>query len=139
MPTQHPPSLHALADRLRDGEDISFDNSEVSDPARLLDYAGRFGDLAGLADALRASAARLGEAYERLTPQELAREIPVRIWHEGQIMRDSPMPIGELIAVLADDPAAETDVPAWCMMKSQEYVTTTRLPRGWSFLIRRSY
>ena len=23
--------------------------------------------------------------------------MPTRIWHEGQIVRDSPMPIGELI------------------------------------------
>jgi tRNA 2-thiouridine synthesizing protein A len=41
--------------------------------------------------------------------------------------------------VLADDPAARTDVPAWCTMKSQEFVTATDLPQGWSFLIKRSY
>jgi tRNA 2-thiouridine synthesizing protein A len=42
--------------------------------------------------------------------------------------------------VLADDPAAQTDVPAWCMLKSQEFVLATDLPGdGWAFLIRRSY
>lgn len=30
--------------------------------------------------------------------------------------------IGEVIRVLADDPAAANDIPAWCRMKQQEYV-----------------
>jgi tRNA 2-thiouridine synthesizing protein A len=41
--------------------------------------------------------------------------------------------------VLADDPAAKTDVPAWCMLKSHEFVRAVDLPTGWSFLVRRSY
>jgi tRNA 2-thiouridine synthesizing protein A len=49
------------------------------------------------------------------------------------------VPIGGTIAVLADDPAAKTDVPAWCTMKSQEFIAIADLPSGWSFLVRRSY
>jgi TusA-related sulfurtransferase len=30
--------------------------------------------------------------------------------------------VGELIAVVADDPAARHDVPAWCRLRGQEYV-----------------
>jgi tRNA 2-thiouridine synthesizing protein A len=30
--------------------------------------------------------------------------------------------VGGLLAVVADDPAARYDVPAWCRMRSQEYV-----------------
>lgn len=30
--------------------------------------------------------------------------------------------IGEVIRVLADDPAAANDIPAWCRMKQQEYL-----------------
>ena len=30
--------------------------------------------------------------------------------------------VGELLAVVAHDPAAAVDVPAWCRMKAQEYV-----------------
>jgi tRNA 2-thiouridine synthesizing protein A len=30
--------------------------------------------------------------------------------------------VGEVIGVLADDPAAAADVPAWCRMRAQEYV-----------------
>ncbi len=49
--------------------------------------------------------------------------------------------IGDLIMVLADDPATKTDIPAWCGMKSQEFVQAVALDSvpGWAFLIRRSY
>jgi tRNA 2-thiouridine synthesizing protein A len=30
--------------------------------------------------------------------------------------------IGETVTVLADDPAAATDIPAWCRMRSHELV-----------------
>jgi TusA-related sulfurtransferase len=30
--------------------------------------------------------------------------------------------VGDVIAVLATDPAAAVDIPAWCRMKEQEYV-----------------
>ncbi len=47
--------------------------------------------------------------------------------------------VGQTVEVLADDPAAKTDLPAWCALKSHEYVRTTALSAGWSFLVRRSY
>ena len=31
--------------------------------------------------------------------------------------------VGEIVRVLADDPAAANDIPAWCRMKGQEFVT----------------
>jgi tRNA 2-thiouridine synthesizing protein A len=30
--------------------------------------------------------------------------------------------VGDVIRVLADDPAAANDIPAWCRMKQQEYL-----------------
>lgn len=30
--------------------------------------------------------------------------------------------IGDVVRVLATDPAAAVDIPAWCRMKGQEYV-----------------
>jgi tRNA 2-thiouridine synthesizing protein A len=39
---------------------------------------------------------------------ELARQIP-------------RVGIGDVVRVLADDPAAANDIPAWCRMKGQEY------------------
>jgi tRNA 2-thiouridine synthesizing protein A len=32
------------------------------------------------------------------------------------------VPVGAVIRLLADDPAAAADVPAWCRMKAQEYL-----------------
>lgn len=32
------------------------------------------------------------------------------------------VPVGALLGVAADDPAARHDVPAWCRMRGQEYV-----------------
>jgi tRNA 2-thiouridine synthesizing protein A len=41
--------------------------------------------------------------------------------------------IGDVIRVLADDPAAANDIPAWCRMKGQEYVGS----EGIAFDVRR--
>ncbi|GIF04525.1 hypothetical protein Asi03nite_20630 [Actinoplanes siamensis] len=30
--------------------------------------------------------------------------------------------VGEIVRVLADDPAAANDIPAWCRLKGQEFV-----------------
>jgi tRNA 2-thiouridine synthesizing protein A len=53
--------------------------------------------------------------------------------------RIGEVPIGSVIAVLADDPAARTDIPSWCGMKSHEFVAAIDLPRGWALLIKRAY
>ncbi|HEY2549644.1 MAG TPA: sulfurtransferase TusA family protein [Streptosporangiaceae bacterium] len=72
-----------------------------------------------------------------VTIDALGKKCPIPIIMLAERIRE--VPVGQTIAVLADDPAARTDVPAWCMMKSQEYVTATNLETGWSFVVRRSY
>ena len=72
-----------------------------------------------------------------LTIDALGRKCPIPIIMLAARIRE--VPIGELISVLADDPAARTDVPAWCGLKSQEFVVETALPRGWAFTVRRCY
>ena len=42
--------------------------------------------------------------------------------------------IGEVVRVLADDPAAANDIPAWCRMKEQEYLGS---PSPGAFEVRR--
>lgn len=32
------------------------------------------------------------------------------------------VPVGATVTVLADDPAAATDLPAWCRLRGQEYL-----------------
>ena len=41
--------------------------------------------------------------------------------------------VGEVVRVLADDPAAANDIPAWCRMKGQEFVRA----EGTAFEVRR--
>jgi tRNA 2-thiouridine synthesizing protein A len=38
--------------------------------------------------------------------------------------------VGEVVAVLADDPAARVDVPAWCRMRAQEYLGESATPHA---------
>ncbi len=46
--------------------------------------------------------------------------------------------IGQTVAVVADDPAARPDVPAWCRMRTQEYVGEDTAPDGISrYVVRR--
>ena len=72
-----------------------------------------------------------------VTIDALGRKCPIPIIMLAQ--RITEVPVGSIIAVLADDPAAETDVPAWCMMKSHDHVHTQPLERGWAIMIRRGY
>jgi tRNA 2-thiouridine synthesizing protein A len=73
-----------------------------------------------------------------LTIDALGRKCPIPIIMLAERIRE--VPVGHVVAVLADDPAAQTDVPAWCMLKSQEFLLATDLPGdGWAFLVRRSY
>ena len=37
--------------------------------------------------------------------------------------RIGEVPVGSTVTVLADDPAAETDIPAWCRMRSHDLVS----------------
>jgi TusA-related sulfurtransferase len=49
------------------------------------------------------------------------------------------VPVGGLIAVVADDAAAAHDVPAWCRMRAQEYVGSDLAPDGVArYLVRRT-
>ena len=79
-----------------------------------------------------------------LTIDALGRKCPIPIIMLAERIRE--VPIGQVIAVLADDPAARTDVPSWCAMKSHDFVAAVDLPvaavdlpQGWALLIRRRY
>ena len=49
--------------------------------------------------------------------------------------RLAELPIGAELRILADDPAAATDIPAWCRLRGQEYQGMT----DGAFLVRRSH
>jgi tRNA 2-thiouridine synthesizing protein A len=71
-----------------------------------------------------------------LTIDALGRKCPIPIIMLAEQIRD--IPLGAVVAVLADDPAAYTDIPSWCAMKAQEFAGAQELvPRGWALFIRR--
>ena len=72
-----------------------------------------------------------------LTIDALGRKCPIPIIMLAEQIRD--VPIGEVIAVLADDPAAFTDIPSWCAMKSHSLAFREEYKTGWAFGIRRNY
>ncbi|MFC4145861.1 sulfurtransferase TusA family protein [Micromonospora mangrovi] len=45
------------------------------------------------------------------------------------------LPVGTVVRVLADDPAAAVDIPAWCRMRGQEFVGAS--PDGPGYDVRR--
>ena len=53
--------------------------------------------------------------------------------------RIGEVPVGGVVAVAADDPAARPDIPAWCRMRGHEYVGEERAADDVPvFLVRRS-
>jgi len=103
------------ADRRTDPADNAVNSAPVLEPERPVV------PLPGLAPAL--------------TIDALGRKCPIPIIMLAEQIRD--VPLGAVVAVLADDPAAYTDVPSWCAMKSQEFAGYTELSRGWALFIRR--
>jgi tRNA 2-thiouridine synthesizing protein A len=44
---------------------------------------------------------------------------------------------GAIVRVLADDPAARVDIPAWCRMRDQEFLGATEVGGAPAFDVRR--
>ena len=45
--------------------------------------------------------------------------------------------VGGVVEVLSDDPAARLDIPAWCRMRSQDYLGERPRDTGAGYLVRR--
>jgi tRNA 2-thiouridine synthesizing protein A len=69
-----------------------------------------------------------------LTIDALGRKCPIPIIMLAEQI--GGIPLGAVVAVLADDPAAYTDIPSWCMMKAHEFVGHQELSQGgWALYI----
>lgn len=44
--------------------------------------------------------------------------------------------LGAVIVVMADDPAAEFDIPAWCRMTGNEFVSASDASPGQAYAVR---
>jgi cysteine desulfurase len=71
----------------------------------------------------------------QLTVDSRGKRCPIPIIELAR--RISEVPVGAVIAVLSDDPAARLDVPAWCRMRDQEYVGERRADDATAYLVRR--
>jgi tRNA 2-thiouridine synthesizing protein A len=52
--------------------------------------------------------------------------------------RITEVELGATIRVLADDPAAAVDIPAWCRMRGQEYVGASTVDGAPAYDVRRT-
>ncbi len=50
----------------------------------------------------------------------------------------SSVEVGEVLEVLADDPASESDIASWAKRTGHELISIERRDRGFRFLIRRT-
>ena len=48
------------------------------------------------------------------------------------------LPVGAVVRVIADDPAAAVDIPAWCRMRGQEFVGTAEVDGVPAYDVRRA-
>lgn len=51
--------------------------------------------------------------------------------------RITDVPAGAVVGVLADDPAARLDVPAWCAMRGHDYLGEEQWEQAPCYLVRR--
>ena len=49
----------------------------------------------------------------------LGRPCPVPVIELARAIGE--VPVGDVVQVLSDDPAAATDIPAWCRMRGQAF------------------
>ena len=49
------------------------------------------------------------------------------------------LPIGAVLRVLADDPAAAGDIPAWCRLRDQEFLGPVVVDGAQAFDVRRRH
>ncbi|WP_326821270.1 sulfurtransferase TusA family protein [Streptosporangium sp. NBC_01639] len=73
-----------------------------------------------------------------LTIDALGKKCPIPIIMLAEQI--NAVPRNAIVSVLADDPAAFTDIPAWCRLKSHHHVASHELPGGgWAIHVRRNY
>jgi TusA-related sulfurtransferase len=64
------------------------------------------------------------------------RRCPLPVIDLAKAIKDAAE--GEVVTVLADDPAAATDIPAWCRMRGHEFVGAEPADGGARYLVRKA-
>jgi tRNA 2-thiouridine synthesizing protein A len=63
------------------------------------------------------------------------RRCPLPVIDLAKAIRD--VAEGEIVTVLADDPAAATDIPAWCRMRGHDYLGAEQTDDRTGYLVRK--
>lgn len=96
------------------------------------------GAVAGVREKLGAPAAAPAAATvtaDALVVDSLGKRCPIPVIELAKVIGD--VPVGGLVRVLSDDEAARLDIPAWCEMRGQEFVSEEPADRGAAFVVRR--
>ena len=67
----------------------------------------------------------------------LGRVCPLPVIELGK--RIGEVAVGSTVTVLSDDPAAGTDIRAWCRMRGHEYLGERAEAVGIAYLVRRTH
>jgi cysteine desulfurase len=70
-----------------------------------------------------------------LTLDTRGKLCPIPIIELARRIKD--VDVGDVVAVLSDDPAARADVPAWCRMRGHDYLGEHPTDNATAYLIRR--
>ncbi|MFD0025091.1 cysteine desulfurase/sulfurtransferase TusA family protein [Streptomyces sp. NPDC058382] len=95
------------------------------------------GVVAGVREKLGAPAAAAPSpaSAPSLVVDALGRRCPVPVIELAKVI--GGVPVGGTVTVLSDDEAARLDIPAWCVMREQEYVGEEPADRGSAYVVRR--
>jgi cysteine desulfurase len=70
-----------------------------------------------------------------LVVDSLGKRCPIPVIELAKVI--DRVPVGGTVTVLSDDEAASLDIPAWCAMRSQDYLGPHPAPRGTAYVVRR--
>jgi uncharacterized protein len=85
------------AEKMAKGATVAYDNAGSVDEEALTRLVEIAGGRVGLAREVERSAVRLNRSYLALGDAKVATELPVTIADHGEVVRDGPMTIGDLI------------------------------------------
>ncbi|WP_405891911.1 cysteine desulfurase/sulfurtransferase TusA family protein [Streptomyces sp. NBC_01527] len=74
-------------------------------------------------------------AATSLVVDSLGKRCPIPVIELAKVIGE--VPVGGTVTVLSDDEAARLDIPAWCVMREQEYVGEEPADRGSAYVVRR--
>jgi tRNA 2-thiouridine synthesizing protein A len=78
---------------------------------------------------------RSGEAVSVTVLDCRGRRCPLPVIELARTLPE--VEIGDVLRVLADDPAAAADIPAWCRMRGQDFVGAAEVDGAKAYDVRR--